>query len=357
MSNPYIKIKLKNNKVYKAFLVIKGQIVEINLQELEKRVNKFNVTSIGYSRSEKAYILNDNNLIRSYLERKNEKFIYHKAPKVTRKNKYSFKVFTAAMGLVTILSTASIISSHAKTSQKENEIKPEIETLQIYEPEENKIENCLSENVKPLQQENIISIDYEFRKDSEKNRFAKQNYKNIVDKIAPMYGLDSNLVLAIITQENAYNSTECYAKGVMCIEPVWYENDINAFNYKTNSLETLKINGAMLVNPEYAIKVGCMILANEYKNICNKYPTLNESEKIVATIMAYNKGSGAISKIISQYGNNFKEHINETNNGDNLYYQHVLSYLDDGQQINFKNYDGSITSATIDNLQSNSFKK
>lgn len=202
----------------------------------------------------------------------------------------------------------------------------------------------------------VFGFDYEDRSENEKINYARINYQEYVNKYARMYGLDSNLVMAILTQENAYNkinNTNIGANGVMQIESIWYNEEITAYNYEDEKYETECINANDLINPEYSIKIGCMILNNYYNTIFNKYyknGTLSKSDCILATIIAYNKGITAISNLINTYNNTYLDHINETFGGDNNYLNHVSSYLRDMTKVEIENIEDDSSKIIFDNL-------
>lgn len=202
----------------------------------------------------------------------------------------------------------------------------------------------------------VFGFDYEDRSENEKINYARTNYQEYVNKYAKMYGLDSNLVMAILTQENAYNkinNTNIGANGVMQIESIWYNEQITSYNYEDEKYETECINAKDLINPEYSIKIGCMILNNYYNTIFNKYyknGTLSKSDCILATIIAYNKGITAISNLINTYNKGYLEHINETFGGDNNYLNHVSSYLSDMTKVEIENLEDDSSKIIFDNL-------
>ena len=199
-------------------------------------------------------------------------------------------------------------------------------------------EEYLYEDDKP-----VYSFDYEDRSNSEKSNYAKENYTDLVNKYATTYGLDSKLVMAILTQENAYNeinNSNIGANGVMQIESIWNGYDISAYNYETGNVDKERIDSSNLANPEYAIKIGCMILNNQYMTLYNKYylnGTITKDEVIIATVISYNKGITAICNLINNYGKDFTSHISETLGGDNDYLKHVFSYLEDMSIIKIQN--------------------
>lgn len=202
----------------------------------------------------------------------------------------------------------------------------------------------------------VYSFDYEDRSNSEKGNYAKENYTDLVSKYATTYGLDSKLVMAILTQENAYNeinNSNIGANGVMQIESIWNGYDISAYNYETGNVDKERIDSASLANPEYAIKIGCMILNNQYATLYNKYylnGTITKDEVIIATVISYNKGITAICNLINNYGKDFTSHISETLGGDNDYLKHVFSYLEDMSIIKIQNQNDTPSEVVIDNL-------
>lgn len=212
-------------------------------------------------------------------------------------------------------------------------------------------EEYLYEDDKP-----VYSFDYEDRSNSEKSNYAKENYTDLVNKYATTYGLDSKLVMAILTQENAYNeinNSNIGANGVMQIESIWNGYDISAYNYETGNVDKERIDSPSLVNPEYAIKIGCMILNNQYMTLYNKYylnGTITKDEVIIATVISYNKGITAICNLINNYGKDFTSHISETLGGDNDYLKHVFSYLEDMSIIKIQNQNDTPSEVVIDNL-------
>ena len=212
-------------------------------------------------------------------------------------------------------------------------------------------EEYLYEDDKP-----VYSFDYEDRSNSEKSNYAKENYTDLVNKYATTYGLDSKLVMAILTQENAYNeinNSNIGANGVMQIESIWNGYEISAYNYETGNVDKERIDSSSLANPEYAIKIGCMILNNQYMTLYNKYylnGNITKDEVIIATVISYNKGITAICNLINNYGKDFTSHISETFGGDNDYLKHVFSYLEDMSIIKIQNQNDTPSEVVIDNL-------
>ena len=202
----------------------------------------------------------------------------------------------------------------------------------------------------------VFSFDYEDRSETEKSNYAKTNYEESVNKYSKIYGIDKNLIMAILTQENAFNevnNSNIGANGVMQIESIWYGYDITAYNFETNNTDTVTINKESLIDPDYSIKIGTMILNNYYYTLYNNYVEkgiLDKSNAILATILSYNKGITAICNLINNYGNDFINHISETLGGDNDYLKHVCSYLKDQSIISIQNINNDSSQIVIDNL-------
>lgn len=312
------------------------------------------------------------------------------------------KVIASVMVVATMLGASRMIKNTIKNNDKADDLSKKVTTESTINLEDNKIQDSFDNEKKPVTLENgatsysigkletpkqdgtsyfvesteeekeptiiietpytfdedipVYEFNYEDRSNSEKSNFAKENYNDIVNKYSTMYGLDSKLVLAMLTQENAYNEvnySNVGANGVMQIESIWYGQNICAYNYESNSYETVTIEKDKLTNPEYSIKIGCMILNNYYTSLYNNYVTtgvISKSDSILATIIAYNKGITAICNLINTYGSDFTSHISETRGGDNDYINHVSSYMEDMSLVELQNKDDSTSQLVFDNL-------
>lgn len=210
----------------------------------------------------------------------------------------------------------------------------------------------------------VFSFDSEDFSYSEKYNYVIENYWNSITKYANIYGLDPNLVAIIIMQEN-YSNMPNYgdsgSRGVTKIESIWWGKDLGAYNFETKSWETVTVDGnALNENIDYAIKIGCMILNSYYKEIYQTYypSVLNEQECLLASITAYNFGTGATRTLIDEYGADWINHREDISNGDAKFLEHIFRYLTDDTIINMQNVDGTTTSICIQkNNGLNSIKK
>lgn len=205
---------------------------------------------------------------------------------------------------------------------------------------------------------------YEDRSDHDKINYAIANYYESIAKYSKTYGLDEKLVSAIIAQENAYNSrnnSNVGARGVTQVESIWWGEELKAYNFDLQDYETVIVDGARLNDDsDYAIKIGCMIVNQYYHNLRNTFienQILTPDECLIATLTGYNKGITGLRKIIRNYGNDYINHRDAINGGDNLYAEHVLSFLENGTNITFLNQDLSRTSVNIENTEARTMQK
>lgn len=285
--------------------------------------------------------------------------------KVKRINKYIGPVIATAL-TVTIVASAyeKLPSDYDKKDIIEIEASESIETT---------IENTRPTIIDQIQDEEIIepseslptiSFSYPDRTSEETYQYTVNNYINSIRKYAEIYGEDPNLITAIVSQENPFNTpneTEYGARGVTQIESIWWNEQVTAYRFDSKDNETITIDGNRLNNdPDYAIKVGCMIFNFNYQDIYHNYvetKILTPQEGILATVFAYNKGLYGIKNLINTYGIDYINHVNELKGGDNEYLNHIYSYIPDGTQITLTNKDGTISNVYIDNINTDTFTK
>lgn len=195
-----------------------------------------------------------------------------------------------------------------------------------------------SDNVEP--KENVAvteALDLGSMNDSDKLLFVKENYGDIIEKYSKMYGLDSDLICAIATQERGVHSNtvdEGGAIGLMQVQvAVWNGSKVRAFNYETGEYETIKVTLDDLKDVDFNIKTGCAIFQNYLKQM---------QGNVVAATQTYNMGPGTMKKILSNYssssGKTVDEILNDTDDlswmdyrnssyaGDPDYIEHVFRY-------------------------------
>lgn len=309
------------------------------------------------------------NNIRLFKEKKTLKRT--KKKKVTRKNKYSGRKIVAA-GLTLIVLSSSLYGFKDKVNAITTEDLNLVEDTSITTIEENpQIVNLSisnnSENISINEELFIdydsiekVSIDYGDRSDTTKAYTTKAYYGDIIEKYASKYGMDTNLVVGIATQERGIHGTtidEGGAIGLMQVQySVWANQKISAYNFDTGEKESFTIDPSRLSDIDYNIKIGCMILQNtmEYMN----YNT-------VAAVQCYNMGYGSMKKILKAYSNDcgksVEQILNDTTDsgwleyrdliksGDQQYVEHVFSWMGENIDVKTIKKDGSIVNLNINN--------
>ena len=159
--------------------------------------------------------------------------------------------------------------------------------------EQEKTNNTNDENISEILED---ELDIGSMSDSEKLEYVKEHYGDIIDKYANTYGLDSNLITAIATQERGKHSDVVDsggAIGLMQIQVgVWDGHYVTAYNYDTGKEETVEISLEKLKDVNFNIKIGCMIFQSYLKEM---------DDNVIAAIQSYNMGTGSVKKIIVTY--------------------------------------------------------
>lgn len=288
------------------------------------------------------------------LQQKNNKIV--KVKKVTRKNKYDAKRIIATALITTIIASVGSVSFHKDNLKEKEALKYGSSTPTSSQQIVDKKESSFKQNKKqttkskPEEAENLsntidksvneVHLDYNDRSGNQDAIKTRSNYTEIIDKYSKMYGLDSNLVLAIATQERGVHSEtmdEGGATGLMQIQnSVWDNEPLSAYNFETNSEEQINVISGELGDLNYNVKVGCMIFQDDLKRMNYNIP---------AAIQSYNMGYNSVYKMIDQYcidTNKTREEVLKDQSdvgwldyrymisfGDPDYIEHVLSYCSD----------------------------
>lgn len=297
-----------------------------------------------------------------------------KVKKVTRKSKYDAKKIIATALIATMITSVGSTVFHKDTSKEKEALKygssnptsssqivDENESKTISKEDKEQTEKSKSEETKKLSNTidkptNEVYLEYNDRSDNPDALKTRSNYTKIIDRYSKMYGLDSNLVLAIATQERGIHSETIDpggATGLMQIQnSVWNNEPLNAYNFETNSEERINVNSGDLGDLEYNVKVGCMIFQDDLKRMNYNIP---------AAIQSYNMGYNSVYKMIDQYcidTNKTREEVLKDQTdigwldyrymisfGDPDYIEHVLSYCRDNN-ISITDPDNNVYSIT-----------
>lgn len=294
-------------------------------------------------------------------------------PKICRRNKHTGTKIIA--GIVTLAMLAAAVIGTEILSDDKDEIPTHdinaSDDVSFPEKEEDIFDNL---NINSISvddnkgsvtnmdnfREYNLELEYIDNSGTDKVATTKELYGDTIDKYAKMYGLDSNLVLAIATQERGIHSTKMDsggATGLMQVQnSVWVNEEISAHNFETGEVESFTVRKDMLSNVDTNIKLGCMILQNAMKNM---------DYNIVAAVQCYNMGYGNMSKILNAYASSqglTKEEVLQDHNdygwlgyrdlitvGDPQYVEHVFSWLGNTPDLSVMSTDNSVTSLSVRN--------
>ena len=178
--------------------------------------------------------------------------------------------------------------------------------------------------------------------------YVEEQYGDIIKELSETYGISSNLITAMITQEShglhdnvmqisfdahknevktLYNfATGKEEKFVITDNPSAYVS----LGYQTYTLEDLKL-------PYNNIKCGVSILASYYQTYCKK--------NIMASLVCYNQGPAKMKKFVEQASVitlsrtdeilnspsdlSYLDYMHKSNIGDPYYIEHVMQYVKD----------------------------
>ena len=205
----------------------------------------------------------------------------------------------------------------------------------------------------PDYENSYIHIEFDNRTSSDKAIKTKELYGNIIEKYANTYGVDSNLMLALATQERGEHSNivdEGGGFGLMQIQQnVWDGESLTVYNYNLNDYETIEINESMMQDLEGNIKLGCAIMQDNLTRLGNN-PLM--------ALQAYNYGVPYVEscvdacaiennlshdEIINDYTNtDWMYYRNTISDGDQEYIENVLSYMGDKFEITHQTKNGEV---------------
>ena len=145
---------------------------------------------------------------------------------------------------------------------------------------------------------------------------SKKDYSEIIEKYSAEFGLEKELVFAVIKAESDFQEkavSKSGAMGLMQIIPTtakWIASEFGEFYEKQKMFE-----------PETNIKYGCFYL----RYLFNKF------EKLDVVICAYNAGEGIVRDWLDEEGNLIYENISyeETRN----YLKKVSVYLENYKKV------------------------
>ncbi len=296
--------------------------------------------------------------------------------KVIRKNKYTGKkIFVSALISVILGSSIYSLDRNIKMNNTEvldisnimngNTVSEEI--VDITRDAQIKTNNIVTRTATNTSYNNSdatlnsIFLNYKDRSRDNKIMNTDLSYGDIIGKYSKMYGLDANLMLAIATQERGEHSESIDpggAIGLMQIQySVWANSNIKAYNFNSHSWEEISIDGQMLSDLEYNVKIACMIFQTYLRAM---------NYNICAATQSYNMGCGTIERLIKEYASSTNKTFNQVLSsqtdigwienrdsipyGDQSYLEHVLSYCGNDINLNVLDPNNNRYSLTVSSL-------
>lgn len=285
---------------------------------------------------------------------------------VSRKNKSLGKKI-AAITLATALSltTAAFVSKAAKGDDKSNEVvKGKYVISETYNPNDNP-PTTVEETTSPIddminEDEEAFHFSYEDRTQSENINNVNQ-YDDIFQKYAKMYGLDDKLLKAIACQESGGNHYDNLgnnpAEGIMQIEKSAHVGTVvSAYNFETQETDYFEVTEENLQDIEFNIRIAAMDLRNALESFHYNIPQATQ---------AYNFGIGGMNQTLAICCRNIgatQENLEKTptnsawlnyreplNIGDSNYVEHVFSYLPNNTKLKVLDRNNTEHSVVIAN--------
>lgn len=207
----------------------------------------------------------------------------------------------------------------------------------------------------PEEEYPVFSFSSEDKSDGMEVQNAKENML-VFEKYGKMYGVDPQLLMAIMAQESGgihkdYSQNGC-ALGGMQIENIWFNKDITAYNFDLQDWETETISEKELKGFDYNVQIACMIL--QYGMNYYKYD-------ILKGIQCYNYGYPNLNKLVNKYGDDWiicnRELYNKEGKliGDPDYLETILSFLPNNSTIVMTKPDGEKVGITLGNQYCNTY--
>ncbi len=345
-----------------------------NIFKLIDIVEKYGYTVDGEIRIVKdaRNIINDYYNLKRKKENKKKLKIYNNIDEkmvVSRKQPTIGKKVAAIMLASTIALTAGapLSKSLSKGNKDDKDIvEGKYVISQDYEPEN--IYDYVEEyeypdkttEIKIMTSEDTFHYAYEDRTSSE-NIDTVNQYDDIFQKYAKMYGLDARLLKAIACQESGGNHYDNLgngpAEGIMQIEKAVHVGEtISAYNFDTKENDYFTITDENLRDIDFNIRVGAMELRNAMESFNYNIPQATQ---------AYNFGVGGMNQTLAICSRNIgrpQEELEKTptnnswlnfrealNMGDPEYVEHTFSYLPNNTTLTVLDRDGTEHYVTISN--------
>lgn len=365
MIKNYIEFKHNNGNEYA--VIHKDDKSKVVIYDHEIRALKRIAKKYGYENiDDEARIVKNAREIREEFDKTRPEYILNRKSKAT-----GLRILAGALAIFTIGTVSRITGAFENKlpqQQDNSSITVPVDDEDIvkvtkyttdYEKDKFIIEDNTQE-INDMFNEEVFNYNYEDRSESINMENANQ-YDDIFQKYAKMYGVDAELLKAMACQESGGNHydyiEEGPATGIMQIE-----NDCHigyttyAYNIETKEFDEIFVTEDNIKDIDTNIRLGAMTLRN-----CLEYYDYN----IPLAIQAYNFGMGNVDEVIAycttsnnissdeiinnSTNNKWLDYRNQIDVGDNQYLEHVLSYLGDNKTITIQDRDGNNHSLLIKN--------
>lgn len=305
------------------------------------------------------------------------KNISNKAKTVVLKNKKT-AVCSALVALMLAVGVGTVNANDnepipIETQTDSNDEKEKEDDSERIAPSKSLVEENTDDQVVEVNEEEneSVTINYDDLTDSEKYMYAKDIYFDLIENYSNKWGVDVELMMAILTQESGGKIT-----NLMQIEfDACADEVIEVYNFRDNRYQkfilsdnpNLKSNEEITVitrddlkNPKTNISVGCILLRKSLERM---------NYHVAAGICCYNQGIGNMNKIFretyactgmdkdeilaDQTNISFMDYTYASGQGDPEYLLHVLPYMENPDVIiKVLNDDNEVEEYTI-NIVSN----
>lgn len=356
-NKPICAVQSKNKTNYIIYNDILDEIKEIcnNYSQIYVTENSINISKDNLSLNIKNYKNNKQKDLDRFIKKLTKEFRELKKIELRKKK---IRRVNVVIGTI-ILSAATLVNAYMDKESEKIYEEPEnldsnAQVVSLVSEKKEKTDKILEAVIEAEQdveinkieeieeEKNLLELDYESRTETEKFQITKSYYKDKIAKISNEYGIDPQIMLAIATQECGIHDPNLRgpAIGLMQIErSVWIGETLSAFNYEKGEKETLNITEEKLKDLDFNIRVACMIFRDCYKNSNYNLPV---------AIQMYNFGYGNIKKtfnmaydkefkeMCNSYDGNWLEYRNYIEAGDSEYLEHIVSYIEDINNLECK---------------------
>lgn len=380
-NNSYIQVIQKRDGTYEVKRITKRSDGYLNVKSFTEKDTLIMVKTIAkhqeklkYQQPQKnIFIYNEVGKLMNYF--KKEKIRNKKINRIKSRAIATSIALAASISVGTSLTTS--LSTQADPTVSSTNIETQIEDNQVTESNDNIITLEYNEPLEEVKEEDNITYsdpnidnnisyvetmpsieenNFSYYYDEEMNKATFDNASEYMDtfkKYEAIYGIDANLLCAIGAQESSgvhlNYSANGASYGIMGVEYIWEDASLTAYNFETNSYETITVDFSRITDLDYNIKIGAMIFQDcFYGTLNNNADTIDKSEQLAFTLQKYNMGPGNMDSVLS-LGPNWIDNREVARGGDKQYFEHIFSKLDNNTTINIKLIDGSYHTTSITN--------